>query len=61
MRRSSRSGAGHRQARSRDIDDLSQASSDPGSGRTQQCVQVGHNFIPGAFTQSVDLEIKGAS
>jgi len=58
MRRVGQSNAGRRQARRRDGNDLSQAASDPGSRGTQQCIQVGHNFIPGAFTQAVGPEIK---
>jgi hypothetical protein len=60
MRHGGPSGTGRRQARGRDINDLRQAASDPESGRTQQCIQMGHNFIPGAFTQAVGSEITGA-
>jgi len=55
------SGADGRKARRRDGNDLSQAPPDPGSGRAQQCIQVGHNFVPGAFTQAVGPEINALS
>jgi hypothetical protein len=60
MRRVGQSNAGRRQARRRDGNDLSQTASDPGSDKTQQCIQVGHNFIPGTLTQAAGPEIKGA-
>ncbi|MGC1662090.1 MAG: hypothetical protein WA773_01905 [Bradyrhizobium sp.] len=58
MRHGGPSGAGRRQARRSDVNDLRQAASDPGSGRTQQRTQMGHNFIPGAFTQALAWKSK---
>jgi hypothetical protein len=54
------SGADRRQARRSDGNDLSKTASHPGSDRAQQYIQVSHNFVPGAFTQAVGREIKGA-